>query len=169
MEYTLPEPKREEAWFGDGNWCQIIKKKRHAGADGVNGWLFILKPSKKTINWYGLKVGEQLDANYGFIKQWYPKKDVVILNDDRSYGRTLIKTDLMGDSTNLSHEKEDLEEYINTLERTINSLKASLARLHEEYDSLATQTGLKLKRDAELLTEVRKGAGKLAGENEEGN
>lgn len=167
-EYTLPEPKREEAWFGDGNWCQIIKKKKHQAIDGSPGWLFLLKPSAKAVTWYNLKIGDQLDKEYGFMRKWYPEKYVIVLNDDRAFGRTLIKTDLFGSMTNLARENEDLITYIETIERTITSLKASLARLHEEYDQLATQTGLKLARDAELLTTVRKGAGKLAGENEEG-
>jgi hypothetical protein len=165
-EYEIPEPKREEAWFGDGNWCQIIKKKRQKGQDGTDGWLFLFKPSQKTIIWHNLKRGEHLDMNYGFIKRWFPSKDVVVLNDDRAYGRTLIKTDLFGESTNLSNESSDLRAYIETLERLNESLKASLARLHDEYDTLGTQTRLKLKRDADMLLDVRKGAGKIGDEDE---
>lgn len=168
VEYALPEPKREEAWFGDGNWCQIIKKKRHPGLDGAPGWLFLLKPSTKAINWYNLKVGDELDTNYGFMRRWYPENSVVILNDDRAFGRTLVKTDLFGNTTNLSRENEEFTSYIETLEKTINSLKAALARLHEEYDTLATQTALKLQRDAEILTTVRKGAGKVGLDDEGG-
>jgi hypothetical protein len=167
VEYALPEPKREEAWFGDGNWCQIIKKKRHPGPSNEPGWLFILKPSTKAVTWYGLKIGDELDKQYGFLRRWYPDREVIVLNDDRAYGRTFIKTDLFGEPTNMSRENEDLKSYIQTLERTVTSLKASLARLHEEYDSLATQTALKLQRDAEILTTVRKGAGKVGAEDEE--
>ena len=122
-DYALPEPKREEAWFGDGNWCQIIKKKRHAGVDGTPGWLFILKPSSKAVTWYNLKIGDELDKAYGFLRRWYPEKEVIILNDDRAYGRTLIKTDVFGNTTNLSREMESMTSYIDSLEKTLNSLK----------------------------------------------
>lgn len=164
-DFAIPEPKREEAWFGDGNWCQIIKKKRHNGPDDRPGWLFILRPSQKAVNWYNLRVGEELDQTYGFIRRWYPEKDVVILNDDRSFGRTLIKSDLFGDSTNLSRENEELRQYINQLESLVESLKAGAARLQEEYRALSEQTKLKLQQDADMLTTVRKGAGKLEGED----
>lgn len=163
----LESPRYPQAWFGDGMWVQVIRKRRHKDHKGRHGWLFLIRPSRELLNTYGKEVRDQIDKETGYILEWYPEKWVKLLSDDPVTAKILIKCNFLRETTPLCDETADKDQTIEDQERLIDNLTAGNAHLHEQIEMMQTNMHAFMKGNVDLIIEARRAGGKIKTEEDE--
>ena len=154
----VPEAEFRFIWYGSGDWAQEIDKTEKVGDDGRDGFEFIINPGRKISQKYNLKLGQELDANTGLMKRWYPKSHVFILNDSQVSGRVLIGTDFLGRDTSFSRKEAYFTEQIDDLQKQVRILKAEKARWMEELFRSQALTRIYIEKTSDMILAARKAA-----------
>lgn len=149
------EPRWKFVMFGDGHIAQERAKREKIGDNGVEGWEFILIPSKEIRSMYGLKYGEDLDE-FGRIRKWYAKTKVRVLSEDPVVGRVFITTNFEGEDTGFSRWNAEKDIIIENQQKQIKTLKEAAAGLQEDLKHALTQRAAYARQIAELIQEYKK-------------
>lgn len=149
------EPRWRFVLLGDGHIAQERARREKMGDDGIEGWEFILIPSKEIRTMCGLKFGEDLD-DLGRIRKWYPKTKVRVLSEDPVVGRVLVTTNFEGEETGLSRWNIEKDIIIENQQKQIKTLKEACAGLQEDLKHALTQRAAYARQVAELIQEYKK-------------
>jgi len=163
----IPVPTHDEVVFGDGSMAQIIKIRRKKSESGIDGYEFILNPSREIKEHYGLKSGIELHPVLGYIKKWYPKTAVIKPEAKFPTARWLITTDFEGNKdTNWFEKFIELAELVEGLQRENKILKMASARNYKTLEIATSQQMQFMRWATDLINEARKVGGRIPTEEE---
>jgi len=160
-----PPPTYDEVVFGDGSMAQIINRRR-IDKEGIEGFEFILNPSREIVEHFGLKYGVELHPIYGYIKKWYPKTSVIRPESKFPTPRWLITTDFDGNETNWSRKHVEDTELIKDLQRENQILRMEKARVFKNFELVTSQQVQAMKWNTEIIKEARRASGRMPTDEE---
>ena len=161
----ITAPTHDEVVFGDGSMAQIISRRRIV-KDGIEGFDFILNPSREIIEYFGLKAGVELHPFYGYVKKWYPKISVIRPEAKFPTQRWLITTDFDGNETSWSRKHIEDTELIKDLQRENQILRMEKARAYKSLEMATSQQVQAMKLQTEIIKEARKAGGRIPTDEE---
>lgn len=162
----ITPPTYDEVVFGDGSMAQIIKVREIKNKEGIEGYEFILNPSREIKEHFGLKSGVELHPVLGYVKKWYPKTAIIRPESKFPTSRWLITTDFEGNDTNWSRKHIGDTELIKDLQKENKILKMEKARVYKQLELATSQQIQKMRWDAALINEARKAGGRIPTEEE---
>lgn len=164
MEQVTP-PTYDEVVFGDGSMAQIINRRRIV-KEGIEGFDFILNPSREIVEHFGLKYGVELHPVLGYVKKWYPRVAVIRPEAKFPTQRWLVTTDFEGNETSWSRKHIEDTELIKDLQREIQILRMEKARVYKSLEMATSQQVQSMKWQTEIIKEARKSGGRMQTEEE---
>src|SRR3990167_4705940 len=105
------DPKWPWVIFGDGHMAELRGKRSRRNSQGIEGFDFILNPSREIVEEYLLKQGDDLDPN-GFVIRWFKSSDITVLRDDPTTGRIFVRSTFDSRSSSASMEDYELRQKI---------------------------------------------------------
>lgn len=147
------EPRFPFCVTGDGHVIQIRSKAERMNEEGVVGFDVVINPSEEVIAEYNLQA-EDFDEN-GFISRWYPQTVFKPLRDDPVKGMYFLYTDINGHETSISRSIIAYREIIEGQQKHISILKARTARLWHDLRLMMTQQEEYIRKNVELLRQVK--------------
>lgn len=160
MEETYPT--FDQIIYGDGSIAEIRSRREKIDEEtGVNGYEFILNPSREIVSYYNLRKGIELDQYYGYVRKWYPKTDVIRPESKYPTARWLIVTDFEGSPTVWAKHFVQLKEMVEDLQKELKILRAQKARLFDMVSKITSQETRMMREFITMINEARKAGGTI--------